>query len=195
MTLRLALLIVLLAPAAGAQSIFDLDRLDGLFERPPKVEVNLRGGLLGLAAAATAESEPEVSDMIRSLNAITVRVYPLSSARPSMQRDVTQMLDAFESDGWYTMIRVRSDPADAVGLAEGEEPDDEDVWIYVRDLDDAFGGLAVVALDRADGEAVFVHIDGLIDPAEVGRLTSRFGNVSWGNDDEDDETDEDDGDE
>lgn len=193
--LRLLLLAAVLAPAVAAQPVFDLQRLDGFFERPAKVEVNLRGGLLGLAAAATQDSEPELSTLIRSLNAITVRVYSLDAARPGLDGQVTSLFDALEADGWYTMVRVRSDPADAQDLEEGEEPDDGDVWVYVRDRDDAFDGLAVVALDRAEGDAAFVHIDGLITADDVGRLTTRFGNVKinigGSDDDEGDEGDDD----
>lgn len=175
----LVLLLLVAAPALSAQPVFDLDRLDSLFDRAPKVEVNLRGGLLGLAAAATSDSEPELSEVIRSLDAITVRIYPIAAARNDLSRSLTGMLDRFEDDGWYTMVRVRSDPDDrARALAEGDEPDDdEDVWVYVRDESDVFGGLVVVALNRTDGDATFVHIDGLISADEIGRLTTRFGDV------------------
>ena len=171
-----ALALALLLPTASAQAVFDLARLDGLFDRPAKVEVNLRGSLLGLAAAATNDSEPELSDLIRSLDAVTVRVYPLGAARADLEASVGSMMDALAADGWYTMVRVRADAPGTV-YDEGEEPERGDVWVYVRDRGDAFGGLAVVALDPDEGAAAFVHIDGLIDPSQVGRLTSRFGNV------------------
>lgn len=185
--MRVLIALLLLAPVASAQPVFDLDRLDSLFDREPKVEVNLRGGLLGLAAAATADSEPELSGMIDALSAITVRIYPLASARSDMGRSIDSMLDGIETDGWYTMVRVRSDPSDRVQpLGEDEEPeDDEDVWVYVRDQDDVFGGLVVVALNRTEGDATFVHIDGRITPAEIGRLTTRFGDVNINTDDDD----------
>ena len=55
------------------------------------------------------------------------------------------------------------------------------MWIYVRDAGDAFGGLVVMSLDHDEDEATFVSIDGLIDPAEVGRLT-HFGSFGLGDD-------------
>ena len=37
--------------------------------------------------------------------------------------------------------------------------------------------MAVMTVDEEDDNVVFVLIDGLIDPAQVGALTRRFGNV------------------
>ena len=180
MTLRLLALLALLAvPTAGAQSAFEVDRLDDLFDRPPNVEVNLRGSLLRLAAAATAEDEPELSAMIRELDAVTVRIYPLGAARPGFDSELSGLTRGLEAEGWYAMVRVRADP-DAIArpLEEGEDDDGrEDVWVFVNDRDDAFGGLAVVAVDHTEETATFVHIDGLIDAEQIGRLSSRFGGV------------------
>lgn len=175
----LAALLLLAAPAVSAQSAFDVDRLDQLFDRPPNVEVNLRGSLLRLAAAATADDEPELSQLIRELDAVTVRTYPLDAARAGFDDELGGLTRGLEAAGWYTMVRVRSDPAAITRpLEEGEEDDSrEDVWVFVNDRDDAFGGLAVVAVDHAERTATFVHIDGLIDVEQIGRLSSRFGGV------------------
>ena len=182
----LALLLLLAAPTASAQSAFNVDRLDGLFDRPPNVEVNLRGSLLRLAAAATAEDEPELSEMIRGLDAVTVRIYPLDAARSGFDGELSGLTSGLETEGWYTMVRVRSD-AEAIArpLAEGDDDDGrEDVWVFVHDRDDAFGGLAVVAVDHTDQTATFVHIAGLIDADQIGRLSSRFGGVDVDLDDD-----------
>lgn len=173
----LAALFLLAGPPAAAQTALEVDRLDRLFDRPPNVEVNLRGSLLRLAAAATADDEPELSQMIRELDAVTVRIYPLQSARAGLDGALSTLTRGLEAEGWYTMVRVRSDP-DAIARAEPETDDGlEDVWVFVNDRDDAFGGLAVVAVDHGEQTATFVHIDGLIDATQIGRLSSRFGGV------------------
>ena len=174
--LPLLFLALLAVPIASAQTSipFDVRTLNDYFDQEPKVEVNLRGSLLRLAVEATSESEPEIADMVRGLNAVTVRVYPLESARDGLSAQLSSIGDRFESDGWFTFVRVR-----------GDEEDPEDVWIYVRDEGEVFGGMVVMALDYEDQEAAFILIDGLIDPAQVGRLSARFGGPDT--DDEDDE--------
>jgi len=173
------LLALLMAPAASAQSVpFDIRSLDAYFDKQPKVEVNLRGSLLRLAVEATADSEPEVAEMVRGLNAVTVRVYPLESARAGLSDQLSAIGSQFESDGWFTFVRVR-----------GDEDDPEDVSIYVRDDGDMFGGMVVMALDPEDQEAAFIIIDGLIDPAQVGRLSARFGGPDTDDAEDDDDDD------
>ena len=179
MTRLIALLLTLLAvPIASAQTPipFDVRSLDAYFDQEPNVEVNLRGSLLRLAVEATSESEPEIADLVRGLNAVTVRVYPLESARDGLSDQLTRIGDRFETDGWFTFVRVR-----------GDEEDPEDVWIYVRDEGEVFGGMAVMALDYQDQEAAFILIDGLIDPAQVGRLSARFGGPDMGDDEDADD--------
>jgi hypothetical protein len=168
---------LLLAPGAFAQpSLLDVDRLDTLFDEEPTVEVNLRGSLLRLAAAATAEDEPETSAIIEGLDAITVRIYPLSSAVAGLGDDLSDIGHQLEDDGWQTFVRVRDNDSDENGA--------EDVWIYVREEGEAFGGLVVMALDQAEDQAAFVVIDGLIEPDQIGRLSSRFGSFDFDDDEE-----------
>ena len=175
-------LAALTAPRATAQITIDISRFDDLFSEEPTVEVNLRGSLLRLAAAATREDEPDMSTLIEGLNAITVRIYPLSSARTNVSSDFSDVGHRLEADGWSTFVRVRD-----------TDEDNNDVWIYVRDDGDNFDGLVVMALDPDEDQAAFVLIDGHIDPDDIGRL-SRFGNVHLnmnGNHDHDEDYDED----
>lgn len=156
-----------LAPGAHAQPVpIDLDRLDALFDVEPTVEVNLRGSLLRLAAEASRGDEPDVATMIDGLRGITVRIYPLTDRLAEIGDRMADIGRRFESDGWSTLVRVR-----------GRAADNEDVWIYVRDGEDTFNGMVVMTIDPDEEQAVFVLMDGLIDPADVGRLSRRFGNV------------------
>ncbi len=151
--LTLALLCALVAPLTSAQTGSPLDArtLDGYFDRDAKVEVNLRGSLLRLAVEATRDSEPEVAELVNGLNSVTVRIYELDTARGDLTSRISDIGNAFEDSGWFTFVRVR-----------GDEDDPEDVWVYVREDGDLFGGMAVMSLDHEDGEAIFVVIDGLI---------------------------------
>lgn len=173
--LTLALLCALAAPLASAQTgpPLDVRTLDSYFDRDAKVEVNLRGSLLRLAVEATRDKEPEVAEIVNGLNSVTVRIYELASARGDLSSQLSAIGDGFEAAGWFTFVRVR-----------GDEDDPEDVWIYVREDGDLFGGMAVMSVDHNDEEAAFILIDGLIDPAQVGRLSSRFGGPDLDNDDD-----------
>lgn len=163
-----AALVALAAPIATAQSgPIDVRNLDSFFQDEAKVEVNLKGSLLRLIVEASREDEPEFAEMVSGLNAITVRVYDLDSAFGDLGSRLGQLGDDLEGQGWSTLVRVRGD-------ADGED-DRDDVWIYVLDDGEVFNGLAVMALDHAENDVSFVLIDGSIDPAQIGRLTSRFG--------------------
>ncbi|PAP77349.1 DUF4252 domain-containing protein [Rubrivirga marina] len=144
--------------------------LDALFDSEPRVEVNLRGALLRLAAEATRSDEPETAALIDGLRGVTVRIYPAPPAdRIAIVSRLSDIGRQFEADGWLTLVRVRSLP---------DDPDNEgDVWVYVREAGDLFDGLAVLAVDEDEENAVFVHIDGTISPSDIGSLTRRFGDV------------------
>ena len=175
--LILALAAALAAPAF-AQPITP-DRLDALFGVEPQVEVNLRGSLLRLAAEAARAEEPETAAMLDGLRAVTVRVYPTPEDRRARAVDhFSEVSRAFEAEGWFTLVRVRSIP--------DSDNDDGDVWIYVLDEGDTFAGMAVLAIDTDEDTAAFVHIDGTIDPADVARLSAKFGDVDidFGDDDD-----------
>ncbi|MEM6326176.1 MAG: DUF4252 domain-containing protein [Bacteroidota bacterium] len=184
----LAALVALLPLVAPAAQPLDPSRLDSMFGTQPNIEVNLRGSLLRLAAEAARGEEPEAGLMLDGLRAVTVRVYPSGDNRDRFVSRMDGLGDELERDGWMTMVRIRNLPGD---------DEEEDVWVYVLDDGDVFDGLAVMMLDGEEENAIFVHIDGSIDPADVARLTSRFGNVDidFGDDDYDNDDYGDDDDE
>lgn len=160
-------LLALGATAASAQTTaVDVRALDSFFQDEPKVEVNLKGSLLRLLVEASREDEPEFADMVSGLTGVTVRVYDLATAGADLLPRLGRLGDTLEDDGWSTLVRVR-----------GDDEDPDDVWVYVLDNGEAFNGLTVMALDHEEGSVSFVLIDGLIDPAQIGRLSSRFGGV------------------
>lgn len=157
----LALGVLAALPLRAQPTLFDAATLDALFDQPPRVEVNLGGSLLRIAASA--DDDPDTSNLLRGLRGITVRVYALDAART----DLRSRLDGFgrrlASDGWQTMVRVR--PSDE---------DTDDVSIFVREVGDTFDGMVVMALDEAEGDASFVFLDGPIDLARISDLSDRF---------------------
>ena len=155
------LVVALLAPAAFAQpSALSLEALDAMFNEEARVEVNLRGAILRLVAEASRHEEPEFASMVDDLRGIYVRQYRLSSARSGVSGEIRDLARSFERDGWEALVRVRD---------EGE-----DVVILLNTTGDVINGLVVMSLNEEDDEATFVTIDGRIDPAQIGRLGSRF---------------------
>ncbi len=155
------LLALVLAPGALAQrNALSPSNLDALFTDEARVEVNLRGTILRLVAEASRNDEPEFAAMVDDLRGIYVRQYSLSSARSGAAGQIRELARSFERAGWETLVRVRED--------------DEDVFIYLDTAGDVINGLVVMSLDQDENEATFVTIDGRIDPAQIGRLGSRF---------------------
>ncbi len=184
--LSLSVLVALAVPlAATAQPMTGAD-VDALFQSEPQVEVNLQGSLLRLAAEAARAEEPEAALMLDGLRKITVRIYPTPPDQRGFAIDrLTDIGRQFESQGWFTLVRVRSLP---------DDPDnDEDVWVFVRDDGDSFDGMAVLAFEPEDQTSIFVLIDGTVDPTQVAELSRRFARVDIdGRDDDDDRTGDDD---
>lgn len=152
--------LVLLGTTAPASAQLNLSQIDDLFTQEARVEVNVQGALLRLVAEASRSSEPEFAAMVENLQGVFVRQYDLSAARSNLGDRVSSFARSLEQGGWQTLVRVRED--------------DEDVFIYLRPQGDVIAGLVVMSLSRDDNEATFVSIDGIIDPAEIGRLGSRF---------------------
>ncbi len=135
--------------------------IEGWFDARPNVEINLTGALLGMVAAATDDSEPELSGLLRRIEGIYVRVYTDSLlTRPTDLRNIDALADRLSSQGWQTVVRVR----------DGE--DNVNIQLKTRD-DDAILGLFVMAND-SDGERVFVNIVGDIRPEEITRIGQAF---------------------
>ncbi len=158
-----------LAPAASAQQPISPGELDALFDIEPRVEVNLRGSLLRLASAAAAEDDPAAAALMDGLRGVTVRIYPTTPDRHGLAvEQFSELGRRMERDGWMTLVRVRSLPG---------EDEEGDVWIYVRDDGEMFNGMAVMAVDEDEENAIFVFIDGIIDPTQVANLSRRFAHV------------------
>lgn len=140
----------------------DFDVIPRTIKAEPKVEVYIKGALLRLAAEATRTEDPDLANMLLGLKAIRVFAYDESTAGEALQRDLEttarQISSDLERGGWDVVARVRDD--------------EERVHVLIRDIDDIVQGMVVVAIN--DEEAVFVNITGTLDPAEIGRIGSRF---------------------
>jgi hypothetical protein len=127
------------------------------------VEINLRGPMLKLAAAATDEDDPDVSEMLSGLEGIFVRTYELDDHSPAgFDKAIASISQHLQTTGWETIVKVR-------------EPD-ERAHIAIKMDGDKIVGMTVVALDEKDRDegVVFINIVGTIDLAKVGRMGKHF---------------------
>ncbi len=161
--LLLASMLVLSAPVQAQQhsgyvDFGDLTELDG---REPMVEVSLGAALLGFLAAAAREEEPELADALGKLRAIKLTVFELDdSGVVAARQRAKAIIRQLEADAWEPAVSVRSD--------------DATIHMYMKMNGPSVAGMTVVTVG-GDGEAVFMNIVGEIDPAQLGRVASRFG--------------------
>ncbi len=139
----------------------DIDAFASWFDTSPTVEVNIKGSLLRMAAAATRDEDPVLAAMLTKLRAIQVRTFRY---RPGLHNQLLSRTDGLSrrlrEQGWDAIVRVRDDG--------------ENVDMFMRASGEKVQGMMVTVVSPDEEEVVFINIVGEIDPEEVGRLGSRF---------------------
>ena len=164
--LTVAVLAGLFSAAAAQEDLrnhpgfVDFRAMDISGGQEPKVEVNLKGSLLGLAARIASEEEPELSSTLMSLDAIHVEVYDAGDRKAdSYVEQLAQTAKGLENKGWETIVKVRD---------KGEQ-----AYIAVKSEGNNIVGLVVLAADEGD-EIVLVNIVGNINLDEIWRVGREF---------------------
>jgi len=128
--------------------------------KEPKVEVNLKGSLLGLAARIASDEEPELSSTLLSLEGIRVEVYDAEDRDPeSYITKLATTAKDLETKGWETIVRVNDD--------------DQQAYIAVKPEGKNIVGLVVLSAQE-DDEIVLVNIVGNINMDEIWRVGREF---------------------
>jgi hypothetical protein len=156
-----------LASAAGAASLRDnpayLDfQAMGLFnEEDLSVNVNIEGSLLKLISALAGHEEPEAADVLGKLDAVQVRVLPLTDEErtEALLRKAGELSRQLGESGWDRIVRIRER--------------DQRVEVYLQHNDTVVSGLAVLAIEPRD-TAVFVNLVGEIDLKHIGSIGKRL---------------------
>jgi len=168
------MLVLALCAAASAQSdmakglrdhpgFVDFRKMDISGGKEPKVEVNLKGSLLGLAARIASDEEPELSSTLMSLEGIRVEVYDAEDRSPdTYSQKLAETAKSLETKGWETIVRV-NDKGDQVYIAVKADNADGSKIV----------GLVVLAAEE-DDEIVLVNIVGNIDMNEIWRVGREF---------------------
>lgn len=125
------------------------------------VEINLKSGLLGLAARITESDEPEIANLLRGLQAVRVNVVGLDEANRSTLRE--RLLDLgreLDGKGWERIVSVQE---------KGHQ-----VGVYLKHRgEEAIEGVVVTVIDN-DKQAVFINVVGDIRPEKIALLGEKL---------------------
>ena len=139
----------------------DFGDLSAISAKAPEVEISLGGALLRFLGAAVAEEDQELADTLGKLRSIRISVFEL---QPEDLADASARAIAIskqlEADGWESAVVVNSD--------------DTLIRMYMKTFQDKVAGMTVMVIEP-ESEAVFINIVGEIDPAQLGRVTNKFG--------------------
>ena len=169
MRIYLCMLSLLIAQGA-ARAGEDIEKMPGYVafdeyitvptETETSIEVYLKAPLLRMVSAATRREEPELAELIDGISLIRVQGFSVAAGELIRVREEIAALAArMEKDGWERVMRIREK--------------DELIHVYLRTLGEEISGLLMMGFEELD-EAVFVNIVGEIDPAQIGRLGSKF---------------------
>ena len=140
-----------------------MNQLQSMIGVEPSVEINLGSAMLGLLSGMTSE-EKQVSDVMKNLTEISVRVYDLDDG--DFKGDLNQV---------KSFINSTAGEMKSLGMQQlaAIREDDSTVYIMAEMGDDTMKGLSVMALDD-DSELVVIKIGGQIMLKDLAGLMDRF---------------------
>ncbi len=124
------------------------------------VDVNLEGAMLQVAAGAMEEESSDLAEMVSQLERVRVQVgEPDGADAAAVTASFNAAVSRLETSGWKRILSV--------------EEEDEQVYIFAREIEGAIAGLTVLVNDSGE-EIVVVNIVGNIDPRVLGRLIANM---------------------
>jgi hypothetical protein len=128
--------------------------LESLGMRDTNRVVNLSiGPTLLHFAAAYIDDEPEVRELLRSLDGVRVRVYEIDGDAGRVALRISEMSQHLQEKGWEPVLLVREN--------------NEETHMLLRNDDGRISGVTVLVSD-GDSEAVIVNLIGEIQPEQFG---------------------------
>jgi hypothetical protein len=152
---------LLAAATASAQGDFLFGQIPGL-TKEPTVQIDLNEAMIKLFAGAATGQDAQAAAALSGITNLRVRVYEdLTAEIPDVMKFVNETTTRLEGDGWNSIVRVNDG--------------DEQVRIYVKPgANSTIAGLTVMVTDSGgdggSGEAVFINVAGVIQPAQLGAL-------------------------
>lgn len=128
----------------------DLESL-GMFDTDRVISLSIGPTLLRFAANHIDDDEPEVRDLLRSLDGIRIRVYEVDGDAERVAGRMQRMSTRLQEDGWEPVMLIRQS--------------DEQAHMLLRMEGDQICGMTVLLLDGED-EAVVINLMGEIQPQQ-----------------------------
>lgn len=156
----LAVALSLLTTACGitaprsSDGYADLDSL-GLRDTDRVISLSIGPALLRFAARHIDDDEPEVRELLRSLDGVRIRIYEVDGDATRVAGRMDRMSRDLQQDGWEPIMLVRQE--------------DEQAHMLVRVVDGRMCGMTVLVLD-GESEAVVVNLMGDFEPEQFGRM-------------------------
>ena len=104
-------------------------------------------------AASHVDDDPEVKELLESLDGIRIRIYEIDGDAGRVASRINSMSRHLQEDGWEPVMLVRTE--------------DEATHMLIRVVDQRISGLTVLVSD-GDSEAVVVNLMGTIQPEQFG---------------------------
>lgn len=127
----------------------DLDSL-GVLDTDRVISLSLGPTVLHFAARYI-DDDPEVRDLLRSLDGVRVRIYEVDGDVQKVALRMENMSTELQEDGWIPVALVREE--------------NEQVHMLLRMKDDEIRGMTVLIMD-GHSEAVIVNLMGEIHPEQ-----------------------------
>jgi len=168
-SLRLSLLLALCAGAglaARAQTAkIDLSQLDHLAGKASEtVDINLDGHLLQTTAKLFSSNDPDdaaVREILNGIKGIYVKSFEFAHEGDYTAADVEAVRSQLRATGWSRIIGVTS------------KNDGEDIEVYIMDIGEHIGGVAVIGTESK--ELTVVNVVGPVDLGKLAKLEGQFG--------------------
>lgn len=130
----------------------DLDSL-GIADTDRVMSLSLGPTVLRFAASHIDDDEPEVRDLLRSLDGVRIRVYEVDGDATRVAGRMERMSTKLRADGWEPVMLVRQE--------------DETAFMLLRMDGQKILGMTVMVMDK-ESEAVIVNLMGDIRPGMFG---------------------------
>ena len=104
-------------------------------------------------AANHIDDDPEIRDLLRSLDGVRIRIYEIDGDAGRVAARMTSMSEHLQSDGWEPVVLVRQA--------------NEQTHMLLRMSGQRISGMTVLVTD-GDAEAVVINLMGDIQPAQFG---------------------------
>jgi hypothetical protein len=155
-----------LAVWAAPQSIQFPASLDALEEKAEEVvDITLNADLLGFASAFMSDSDPDekaAKEIVDGLGGVYVRSFSFAEENQYSMEDVEAIRSQLKAPEWVPVVNVRS-----------RKPGGDNAQIFFRKANGKISGITVLATEPK--ELTIIHIDGMIDPKDIARLSGQFG--------------------